>query len=117
MFFFFQAEDGIRDKLVTGVQTCALPIYSANAAHGGNSLEASAHEFPAGAGVRPTGLHLPYRAVPLGPEWLDLSNPRRPLSDVAVARPDPERPRRRNLPHARRIEEPAMSGPRRSPPR
>src|SRR5205823_9324767 len=24
--FFFQAEDGIRDKLVTGVQTCALPI-------------------------------------------------------------------------------------------
>ena len=24
---FFQAEDGIRDKLVTGVQTCALPIY------------------------------------------------------------------------------------------
>src|ERR1041384_2144983 len=27
---FFQAEDGIRDKLVTGVQTCALPI-----CHGG----------------------------------------------------------------------------------
>src|SRR6185437_12861282 len=27
-FFFFQAEDGIRDKLVTGVQTCALPIYA-----------------------------------------------------------------------------------------
>src|SRR2546425_3167002 len=26
LFFFFQAEDGIRDKLVTGVQTCALPI-------------------------------------------------------------------------------------------
>src|SRR5207244_5988962 len=25
-FFFFQAEDGIRDDLVTGVQTCALPI-------------------------------------------------------------------------------------------
>src|SRR5438105_3050183 len=25
--FFFQAEDGIRDPLVTGVQTCALPIY------------------------------------------------------------------------------------------
>src|SRR5258708_16109305 len=25
--FFFQAEDGIRDDLVTGVQTCALPIY------------------------------------------------------------------------------------------
>src|SRR2546425_218223 len=28
IFFFFQAEDGIRDKLVTGVQTCALPIWA-----------------------------------------------------------------------------------------
>src|SRR3989454_10325457 len=27
VFFFFQAEDGIRDYKVTGVQTCALPIY------------------------------------------------------------------------------------------
>src|SRR2546430_10946312 len=26
MYFFFQAEDGIRDLTVTGVQTCALPI-------------------------------------------------------------------------------------------
>jgi len=26
-FFFFQAEDGIRDTSVTGVQTCALPIF------------------------------------------------------------------------------------------
>src|SRR5256886_3848125 len=28
VFFFFQAEDGIRDLTVTGVQTCALPIFS-----------------------------------------------------------------------------------------
>src|SRR5699024_12185965 len=28
--FFFQAEDGIRSRNVTGVQTCALPIYPAN---------------------------------------------------------------------------------------
>ena len=35
-FFFFQAEDGIRDRLVTGVQTCALPI-----------LAALAHKFKA----------------------------------------------------------------------
>src|SRR5260370_21372915 len=28
-FFFFQAEDGIRDSSVTGVQTCALPISTA----------------------------------------------------------------------------------------
>src|SRR2546429_6606004 len=27
LYFFFQAEDGIRDVAVTGVQTCALPIY------------------------------------------------------------------------------------------
>src|SRR3989442_2218658 len=27
VFFFFQAEDGIRDADVTGVQTCALPIF------------------------------------------------------------------------------------------
>src|SRR5438105_5139573 len=31
-FFFFQAEDGIRDPLVTGVQTCALPISALGAA-------------------------------------------------------------------------------------
>src|SRR2546430_11016190 len=29
VFFFFQAEDGIRDLTVTGVQTCALPISTA----------------------------------------------------------------------------------------
>src|SRR5688572_22214589 len=36
-FFFFQAEDGIRDLTVTGVQTCALPIYHVDA-KGINSL-------------------------------------------------------------------------------
>src|SRR5437879_12311197 len=30
VFFFFQAEDGIRDTSVTGVQTCALPISRAD---------------------------------------------------------------------------------------
>src|SRR5256885_9879062 len=37
VFFFFQAEDGIRDYKVTGVQTCALPICAA-----GNGLPRSA---------------------------------------------------------------------------
>src|SRR2546430_3220831 len=32
LFFFFQAEDGIRDLTVTGVQTCALPISIPNSA-------------------------------------------------------------------------------------
>src|SRR2546430_15712693 len=31
--FFFQAEDGIRDLTVTGVQTCALPIYERDVHH------------------------------------------------------------------------------------
>src|SRR5205809_7969152 len=31
-FFFFQAEDGIRDVAVTGVQTCALPIFDRDGA-------------------------------------------------------------------------------------
>src|SRR5687767_15756448 len=42
--FFFQAEDGIRDKLVTGVQTCALPIYSSTRLFGRGVLS--------GVGVR-----------------------------------------------------------------
>src|SRR5207248_8530126 len=33
-FFFFQAEDGIRDRTVTGVQTCALPISGENGRSG-----------------------------------------------------------------------------------
>ena len=42
--FFFQAEDGIRDRLVTGVQTCALPICT------------MCPRRPSGGGVGP-GLH------------------------------------------------------------
>src|SRR5256885_16536914 len=34
IFFFFQAEDGIRDYKVTGVQTCALPIFTDSAGTG-----------------------------------------------------------------------------------
>src|SRR6266542_1606854 len=40
-FFFFQAEDGIRDATVTGVQTCALPI---------SSSEYSSIRMPSGCG-------------------------------------------------------------------
>src|SRR6266404_3136756 len=38
VIFFFQAEDGIRDKLVTGVQTCALPICTSLASAKGPSV-------------------------------------------------------------------------------
>src|SRR5438105_6126715 len=40
-FFFFQAEDGIRDPLVTGVQTCALPILLDSDRSGGTRCELS----------------------------------------------------------------------------
>src|SRR2546430_15786301 len=36
IFFFFQAEDGIRDLTVTGVQTCALPISGPDVISGGD---------------------------------------------------------------------------------
>src|SRR5256885_13081064 len=43
LFFFFQAEDGIRDYKVTGVQTCALPIF---AQHHRPSHEAGFDQVP-----------------------------------------------------------------------
>src|SRR5256886_5336527 len=44
-FFFFQAEDGIRDLTVTGVQTCALPISS-----GGRARDRGSAGPPLGVG-------------------------------------------------------------------
>ena len=44
-FFFFQAEDGIRDHCVTGVQTCALPIWLT----GGLAVVADGLVYPGGA--------------------------------------------------------------------
>src|SRR5437867_10025038 len=46
-FFFFQAEDGIRDRTVTGVQTCAPPISP-------DDVRARRHRSP---GADPAGLH------------------------------------------------------------
>src|SRR6266849_7152949 len=53
LFFFFQAEDGIRSPLVTGVQTCALPICdvvaiprSPSGTASGRPLRSSARTFP-----------------------------------------------------------------------
>src|SRR5205823_8197855 len=59
-FFFFQAEDGIRDKLVTGVQTCALPISADSWEHGSGAslgpehgIVQCSHESAAGSRSRP----------------------------------------------------------------
>src|SRR5690606_7704634 len=45
LVFFFQAEDGIRDFHVTGVQTCALPIYAAVPPVGGRAERRGAAEL------------------------------------------------------------------------
>src|SRR6266513_3705647 len=49
MIFFFQAEDGIRDRNVTGVQTCALPICR------GGAQRALRHRGGTGGGRRGAG--------------------------------------------------------------
>src|SRR5439155_18582161 len=51
-FFFFQAEDGIRDGHVTGVQTCALPIWRLGVV----SRSARAHEARAAIARSPAEL-------------------------------------------------------------
>src|SRR3712207_7957431 len=60
-FFFFQAEDGIRDIGVTGVQTCALPIspVGSRAAHR-NGPRSSRRVAPRGARLAPH----PFRGSP-----------------------------------------------------
>src|SRR5260370_23136925 len=47
-FFFFQAEDGIRDSSVTGVQTCALPIYRLCEPFSKGELESARSEYIVG---------------------------------------------------------------------
>src|SRR2546425_8854630 len=62
-FFFFQAEDGIRDKLVTGVQTCALPIYRRRPRHArGGGPRARFAAAPRGRGRPRAGARAPARA-------------------------------------------------------
>src|ERR1039457_7361967 len=74
LFFFFQAEDGIRDYKVTGVQTCALPIYLVQLAQRSNlalvnailnSVRTDLVEYLAGvqdvAPHRPVAQELPVR--------------------------------------------------------
>src|SRR5256885_17182668 len=53
VFFFFQAEDGIRDYKVTGVQTCALPI---------SPVEPSTRRIPPMLSLQ----HFPHKVVRLG---------------------------------------------------
>src|SRR2546429_9474810 len=70
VFFFFQAEDGIRDVAVTGVQTCALPIYDL------------------GRGQIPPEAHLPGRAKRTGEWTAGLRRDANGTPSVAVAHQD-----------------------------
>src|SRR2546427_12907395 len=55
MFFFFQAEDGIRDLTVTGVQTCALPITKGKVAIEGVDLATMSDDQKSGFRARRMG--------------------------------------------------------------
>src|SRR5690625_92559 len=67
--FFFQAEDGIRDGHVTGVQTCALPIFIAATGNGHFVLCRDLHKFTLNQLV--TAIRMPVPGLQL-PEELDV---------------------------------------------
>src|SRR3989440_8202986 len=77
-FFFFQAEDGIRDLIVTGVQTCALPILALVIE--GERMDAWREAGQGGAGARirrnidrgPGFADLGTEALQAGPQELEL---------------------------------------------
>src|SRR5687767_15979370 len=63
--FFFQAEDGIRGKLVTGVQTCALPIFAAD---GAEILSFTPGQEARRGLLRPAGWRVAMRTGPV--KWI-----------------------------------------------
>src|SRR5919108_230356 len=84
-FFFFQAEDGIRDDLVTGVQTCALPISGLPAiAHTATTYAASRTIESASVALsRPEPLPSRSRYTPAPPATSDTRRSRAPRSGRA----------------------------------
>src|SRR6266446_1993099 len=79
MFFFFQAEDGIRDYKVTGVQTCALPI-SNKLPHGLSHLarEASQRGIRFGIWLEPEMVNPKSDLFEQHPDWA-IRQPHREL--------------------------------------
>src|SRR5690606_40398120 len=97
-FFFFQAEDGIRDFHVTGVQTCALPIYAVGQRELAGALGPGVVEHldaRAGAGVEAGDV-----AVRLDPGDPGAGEHQRRLAAVGVA----ERSEERRVGKARRAQ-------------
>src|SRR5438105_10460086 len=80
--FFFQAEDGIRDPLVTGVQTCALPIYCDSAR---GRVRVEYRHLLRDAGARRATLAVAGRETPV----LALPDEREPVA--GRARPEVDR--------------------------
>src|SRR3712207_6901885 len=80
LMFFFQAEDGIRDIGVTGVQTCALPIWT-------GSVDLTADGLCRGRA--PAGLKVKDRAI----DWLkrELAGGPRKAADLYAAARSEER--------------------------
>src|SRR5690606_39631139 len=90
-FFFFQAEDGIRDFHVTGVQTCALPIFPPSPRRRGQGVDQHRRRPPSGTGGgRGAPLRQPVHRgghrCPLGSrkKRLGRPHPRRPPSHRPV---------------------------------
>src|SRR2546430_2242286 len=79
-FFFFQAEDGIRDLTVTGVQTCALPIWSARRGVAKLAGGIGGSDHSSGAGARGGLCATRDRSLPGSPKlfpWRDRRLPQR----------------------------------------
>src|SRR3712207_4815422 len=85
LFFFFQAEDGIRDIGVTGVQTCALPILKGEYAFGYLRAEAGVHRL-----VRPSPFNAQgkrqtsFASVNVVPEFEDAGDLTIPEGDLDI---------------------------------
>src|SRR5205807_7389019 len=90
--FFFQAEDGIRDYKVTGVQTCAIPIFARRARQPGRPAPARTRA----AGTRAASFRQGVRPVPVG-GWRLRVERRCPLSHDVGTQAVPERSEERRV--------------------
>src|SRR5690606_40189254 len=75
IFFFFQAEDGIRDFHVTGVQTCALPISTGNNRSESTATTSASAEIVARAASTPPRSRPRSEERRVGKEWRSRWSP------------------------------------------
>src|SRR6266540_6751154 len=82
-FFFFQAEDGIRDRDVTGVQTCALPISRPTGWCGRWAASSASLLSPEGRSRLASSCPWPDPSTPTGGHMMSM----RPLRAALLAAP------------------------------